>query len=156
MPSQRSLSETRYYAHPQNAFWWIIANLIGFEDSINYEEKCQRLTSANIALWDVLYDCERQGSLDSNIQRDSEQVNDFPQLLDKYPMIKLIAFNGATAKQIFMRHCADLFEERKQLTWVQLPSSSPAYASIDRQQKLQLWQEALYSVISVSTNNSLH
>ena len=143
MPSQRSLVDSRYYAHPRNAFWWIMSRLLGFAESINYHEKCQHLRSSNIALWDVLNDCQRLGSLDSNIQRDTEQVNDFDEFFKNHQNITLIAFNGAAAKQIFMRHCGITLSTLESVKTVQLPSTSPAHASLSREQKLHKWRDAL-------------
>ena len=143
MPGQRSLIETQYYAHRRNSFWWIMSHLVGFSENLNYQQRCKRLIAANYALWDVLYDCQRQGSLDSNILRSSEQVNNFEMFLSDAPSIKLIAFNGLAAKKIFMRYWSKLFENNSQLQWCQLPSTSPAHASLKREEKLELWRAAL-------------
>ena len=143
MPGRRSLSESRYYAHPQNCFWWIMSHIIGFEEGLGYQQKCKNLIDANFGLWDVLFDCDRLGSLDSNIRRSSEQTNDFSIFLDGFPSIRLIAFNGQTAKKIFMRYWQSLVEKNKHISWCLLPSSSPAYASISREEKLAAWQKSL-------------
>lgn len=147
MPSQKSLTESRYYAHPQNTFWWIMSQLFGFSTELDYEARCEQLRAHDIVLWDVLYDCVRPGSLDSRIKRDSEQVNDIAGLLYAHSSINLIVFNGGVAKQIFMRHLPEVFEQFPKIDWVQLPSTSPAHARVNRQQKLQVWREALSGVI---------
>ena len=143
MPSQRSLQDSRYYAHPQNSFWWIMSKLLGFSDGLDYEIKCRHLKLSNYGLWDVLYDCNRLGSLDSDIERNSEQVNDFDKFLKEHKDVKLIAFNGAAAKNIFMRHCSDLLRARKDIDYVQLPSTSPAHAKMNRSEKLEQWRSSL-------------
>ena len=143
MPSQRSISESAYYAHPRNAFWWIMSELLDFPEGLNYQEKLKQVRLSEFGLWDVLYDCHRPGSLDSNIQRDSEHVNDFDQFLSDYRSIKLIAFNGAAARQIFMRHCKKILEKHEHVNSVQLPSTSPAYASLSREKKLEQWRASL-------------
>jgi len=154
MPSQKSLAEGRYYAHPQNAFWWIVSQIAGFDDTLPYAAKCDKLVSARIAVWDVLYDCVRPGSLDSDIQRTSEQPNDVEGLLVNNPSIGLIAFNGTAAKKIFMRHCGNTLEQFPHIQHIQLPSTSPAHARITRQQKLTLWRDVIEPVLSgtVHTN----
>ena len=38
LPGQRSIAAQQYYAHPQNAFWKIMADLVGAGGS--YEERC--------------------------------------------------------------------------------------------------------------------
>lgn len=147
MPSRTSLSEQRYYAHPRNSFWWIMGELIGFNSDLDYFAKGEMLINSQISVWDVLVDCERAGSLDSNIVRSSEQVNDFAALFKRYPSIELIAFNGGAAKSIFMRHCGNVLIGMPNISWLQLPSTSPAYASINRNEKLQLWRSALTATI---------
>ena len=69
--------------------------------------------------------------------------NDIFSLIESVPSIGLIAFNGAAAKQIFMRHCASVLQSNAELRWVLLPSTSPAHAAMSRPQKLQAWRAAL-------------
>ena len=75
MPGQKSLQEHQYYAHPRNAFWWVMAQILNFSNELNYTQKVSKLESSGIAVWDVLFSCQRSGSLDSNIERASEVVN---------------------------------------------------------------------------------
>ena len=77
MPSQISLKKQQYYANPRNSFWWIAGKIWNFSDSLNYSHRVLKVKAAGVAVWDVLSDCDRIGSLDSNIIRDSERVNDF-------------------------------------------------------------------------------
>src|SRR3569833_1994304 len=72
MPGRASLTVGRYYAHPHNAFWKIMAALLAFDVAASYQAKVEALLSNRIALWDVLQSCSRQGSLDTSIERDSE------------------------------------------------------------------------------------
>ena len=75
MPGKESLKQNQYYAHPQNAFWKIMGELVGAHPHLPYDERLHKLTAAHLALWDVLKTCEREGSLDSDIQ--NEIPNDF-------------------------------------------------------------------------------
>ena len=143
MPSQTSLNQQQYYAHKQNAFWWLMSEIYDFPYQLDYQNRIQQLIIARVAVWDVLYDCVRPGSLDSDIDRSTEQANDIKSLLDKTPSIRLIAFNGGAAKQIFMRHCKGILQQYSYLQWQQLPSSSPAYAAMSKVDKLKNWSEAL-------------
>ena len=69
LPSERSIAVGEYYAHPRNAFWPIMRELVGARGS--YAERCTALVEAGIALWDVLKRSERPGSLDSDIRLDT-------------------------------------------------------------------------------------
>lgn len=143
MPSVQSLQREQYYANPRNAFWPIVAKLYGFSADAPYADRVAALNTAGVAVWDVLYNCVRHGSLDSNIERATEQPNDFRTFLSKYRSLRLIAFNGQAAQRIFMRHCKALTLEFKRLKITQLPSTSPAYAAMKPAQKLALWERQL-------------
>ena len=143
MPSRKSLSAHQYYANPQNAFWWIVSRIYGFDDCASYRQRVTGLTGAGIAVWDVLADAQRPGSLDSRIIRASEKANNFGDFFEQQPTTKLIGFNGTAAKQIFMRHCANVLQIHPHLRWIQLPSTSPAHAAVSKAQKLMIWRKAL-------------
>jgi hypoxanthine-DNA glycosylase len=147
MPSQISLKENQYYAHPRNSFWWIMSELFEFDLSISYLERRFALQSAGIAVWDVLHDCERKGSLDSAIVKSSERSNDFDLLFTRYPSISKVVFNGAAAQTIFARHNKQLIQLIKQtrpnFQWHRCPSTSPAHASISKHDKLKTWRLCL-------------
>lgn len=152
MPGRRSLESQQYYAHPQNLFWRFILMRITGErapqklilSQENYSEYLERLERCHIALWDVLRACIRQGSLDSAIQAQSEEPNDFSVLLKAYSSIRRICFNGQKARSVFDKKV--LPELRPQLSNIQLitlPSSSPANAAIAFEKKAEQWLAAL-------------
>ena len=142
MPGAASLAANQYYAHPQNAFWRIMGQLLGIAVDTAYPARVLALQRAGIALWDVLATCERRGSLDSAIRRDSEVANDIAALLAAHPGIRQIFFNGAAAEATFRRHHAALVQ-RVDLKFVRLPSTSPAHAALRVEQKCVLWRAAL-------------
>lgn len=132
MPGKESLRREEYYAHPRNAFWPIIFELLGKEYSDNYQTKRQLLLENGIAIWDVLKACERDSSLDSDIL--VEEPNDFDLFFSKYPNIQAIFFNGQPAARFFKKYMAS----NGKPTFL-LPSTSPAHA-IKMEQKLDKWK----------------
>jgi hypoxanthine-DNA glycosylase len=140
MPGKESLKQNQYYAHPQNAFWKIMGELVGFDPHLPYEERLHKLTVARIALWDVLASCERESSLDTHIRK--EKANDFAAFFSQHPHITRVFFNGAKAEQSFNKF---VLEKQKlpPLTCQRLPSTSPAHAGIRYEEKLGLWKEAI-------------
>jgi hypoxanthine-DNA glycosylase len=142
MPGVASLQAQRYYAHPRNAFWPIMARLLDFPDDTAYDERLRCLTRARIALWDVLASCHRPGSLDSDIDPASQVVNDFDSFLHAHPHIALICFNGSKAATTFRRQVAPTLRQHP-LRCVQLPSTSPAHAALPFDTKLARWRDAL-------------
>jgi len=143
MPGQVSLDQARYYAHPRNAFWWIMSQCFDFACSLSYIDRVSKLKSSGVAVWDVLHDCQRKGSLDNNIVRQSEVSNDFATFFRQHNTIIRTLFNGAAAEAIFRRHWVNLIDENPQIEWLRMPSTSPAHASLTREQKTIIWRNAL-------------
>lgn len=139
MPGEISLAQQQYYAHPRNAFWWIMARLLDIPQQQAYERRIVALRECGVALWDVLHRCERVGSLDSAIHQASAQANDFAQFLQTYPAIEAICFNGQSVQQMFQRHVIRGlgFQPAQQL--ITLPSTSPANARLRPEDKLAQW-----------------
>ncbi|MFC1955806.1 DNA-deoxyinosine glycosylase [Chloroflexota bacterium] len=122
MPSTESLRKSEYYANPRNQFWRIIFSLFDTALEASYTGKVSFLKERRIALWDVIKQCDREGSSDSNITRVS--TNDLATLLETYPKIKHICFNGQKAVNIFRKNVK--LNASSQITLRVLPSSSPA------------------------------
>lgn len=140
MPGQKSLEEQQYYAHPRNSFWPILYELFNTAMKSNYEERKQLLYDHNIAVWDVLNQCYRKGSLDSDIVTSSIKPNDFNAFFKKHPKIKHIFFNGSKAEQLFKKEILKNLETDKVLTFKKLPSTSPAHAAMNKDKKLSEWK----------------
>lgn len=142
MPGRASLAAAQYYAHPQNVFWRIMAELLQFDAAAPYSAKLDALKSARIALWDVLHSCVREGSLDSMIERDTQTANDFQTFLCRHAKISQVFFNGAKAQACFKQQVlANLVNHS--LSYARLPSTSPAHAALSYAQKLAAWRETL-------------
>ena len=141
MPGKRSLEMQQYYAHPQNAFWRIMAHLLKFDPELPYAERVECVLESGVALWDVLAACERPSSLDSDIVESSIIANDFPVFFGVHPLIKHVFCNGAKSFQSFQRHvCPKLNKSYADLPVTRLPSTSPAHASVTFQAKLEAWR----------------
>jgi len=147
IPGEASLAAEQYYAHPRNAFWPIMAELLGFAPDAPYAKRIQALQQANIALWDVLHSCHRKGSLDTAIENDSIEVNDLEGFFFGHPDIRLVCFNGGMAERSYHQH---VLKHGKYTTiqYLRLPSSSPAHAALSLQQKMEIWRAALAAVLA--------
>lgn len=141
MPGAASLAALEYYAHRRNLFWPILGEVLGIDPALSYAERTQRLADAGYALWDVLGACRRHGSLDSNIENDSIEVNDFATFFATHPSIDRVFCNGMTAEQCFRRHVLPGLVARFEFDVRRLPSTSPANASIPYAAKLAAWRE---------------
>ena len=92
MPGIASLAANQYYAHPRNAFWPILAETIGFDPAIPYEGRVRAVTAAGIAVWDVLQSCNRDGSLDARIDRDTLVVNEGTSTAIRFELMGVFCF----------------------------------------------------------------
>lgn len=147
MPGAASLAANQYYAHPQNAFWRIMAALLGTAAIADYETRIESLRQANIALWDVLESCVREGSMDAAIEMHSVKTNDIAALLQRQSEIHTICFNGGTAQKIFKRHVRPMLVD-SDIKYITLPSTSPAHASMSFNNKVMAWRAAIQDAMS--------
>lgn len=144
LPGQASLAARRYYAHPRNAFWPIMRAVLGLPPQAGYERCCAALCAAGFALWDVLAQGERPGSLDANIRTDTVRINDFAAFFAAHPQLQRVFFNGVTAERLFLRHVLpELGSAAAGWLLQRLPSTSPAHASLSLEEKQRQWRAAL-------------
>ena len=133
LPGEASLKAQRYYAHPQNQFWRLLGRAIG-EDlaGIDYDDRLVRLAARRIALWDVVAEASRAGSLDGAIRGATpNQVRDYAAT---HPSLRAIAFNGKTSARIGRIGLGEL----KGVELIDLPSSSPAF-TLALEEKAKSW-----------------
>jgi len=121
LPGEASLAAQRYYAHPTNQFWRLLGQAIGEElVGLDYESRLQRVAEREIALWDVVAEARRRGSLDGAIR--AATPNELADFVAAHPRLAAIAFNGRTAAAIGRRAIG----QRHGLAFIDLPSSSAA------------------------------
>lgn len=141
MPGTASLHAQQYYAHPRNAFWTLMHPLTGIAANAAYAQRCAALIDAGIALWDVLAQCERVGSLDADIVPSSTVINDFAGFFSDHADITHVFCNGTTAATLYRRRVLPTLSGRAaRLPWSCLPSTSPAHAGMTLANKQRAWQ----------------
>ncbi|MDP3301411.1 MAG: DNA-deoxyinosine glycosylase [Sulfuricurvum sp.] len=140
-PSIASFEQSFYYAHPRNAFWPIMASIFKVTLDDNETKRAFCLT-LNIGLWDVIGSCERENSSDSNLK--GIVPNDFEALLRDYPNIKVLAFTGKKAFDLFGKYFKNI-EIEKTL----LPSTSPAHAAMQQEEKMKIYKEFLDNYLAI-------
>ncbi|QHE75363.1 DNA-deoxyinosine glycosylase [Hydrogenophaga sp. PBL-H3] len=135
-PGVASLRAQQYYGHPQNHFWRILGALWAQPLlAMDYAQRVASLREHGLGVWDVYGTCEREGSLDANIQH--AELNDVAAVLRACPRLEAIAHNGGES----YRHARHT--ERLGVPVYKLPSTSPANASWSFDRKLSAWAEVL-------------
>jgi len=135
MPGIKSLEMRQYYAHEQNAFWKILFLLFDEAYSNKYKIRLDLVLNNKIAVWDTLKQCQRPGSLDSDIKH--AEPNDISSLIKDYHNIKTLAFNGKYAEKYYKKFNSPITG----INYLSLPSTSPANAGYKFTDKLNAWSE---------------
>ncbi|MGZ8135993.1 MAG: DNA-deoxyinosine glycosylase [Methylococcaceae bacterium] len=148
MPGEISLLKQQYYAHPRNAFWPIMAALFGLGVEDCYQRRKEILMANGVAVWDVLQSCNRLGSLDAKIQMESIKINDLVCFFARYGVIRHVFFNGGMAEKVYRKYVLPEVTHRfDSLRYHRLPSTSPAYASVNLEQKIEAWKVIRQDVV---------
>ena len=136
LPGAVSLARGQYYAHPQNQFWRLMGCVIDRDlVALGYESRLRALLDAGVGLWDTVAAATRKGSLDAAIRLHA--ASDLAALAGTLPELRAVAFNGGTSARIGRRQLAGV----EGIDLVDLPSSSPAYASLSFDRKLETWRK---------------
>jgi len=132
-PSIASLSKNEMYGHPLNAFWYLAGDAIGFRRSaamsptgkpyvyyhdhlrysddhiLEYSQQLERLVAKGFAMWDIVAECEREGSLDQDIQEDvANPIREFCEGTLKN-VKRIVIANGTTGAKFFVKHFKEWF-----------------------------------------------
>ena len=82
LPSVKTREVGFYYGHPRNRFFKVLSSIFNVEEPIKVIDRKNFLKEHNIALYDVIYECDICGSSDSSIK--NPIVIDIKDILTKY------------------------------------------------------------------------
>lgn len=136
LPSVKSRKQGFYYGHPQNRFWKVLSALLCCDEPVTIEEKKRMLLSHQIAVWDVIDNCDIIGSSDSSIR--NVAAADIPGLLRRTE-IKRVYANGKTAEKLYNQYIAG----QTGMQIIPLPSTSPANAAFSVEKLTEAWRVIL-------------
>ena len=135
LPSVKSREQNFYYGHPQNRFWKVLARICETEkvpESI--EEKKIFLLEHQIAVWDVIAECDIIGSSDSSIKN---VVPTDLNIILKNASIQQIYGNGGKAYTLYQKYSYPKIQREM----VKLPSTSPANAAWQIERLTESWRQ---------------
>ena len=135
MPGEKSIQLQQYYGNRGNQFWKILFAVLDEPFSNDYEAKKELLSKYNIALWNTLASCEREGSRDDKIK--SPIVNDFEHFFSIYPNIEYVFFESIAAARFYAKFA---FKSDK-VQYMTLPSTSGLNAGMSFEEKLEQWKK---------------
>lgn len=100
------------------------------------------MIACRVAVWDVLAQSVRPGSMDADIRLETAEANDFKAFFAVHRSVELICFNGQKAALLFRK-----LVEPQQISSLPrletLPSTSPAHASMSVAEKLSIWRSVI-------------
>ena len=138
LPSVKSREYGFYYGHKMNRFFPVLSRIFNEKEPITIDERKEFLNRHNIALYDVIYECDIYGSSDSSIKNPT--VIDIEDILKTYHNIKTIGVNGGKAKALFDKYLFPKIND-KNIRIVYLPSTSPANAKMSVDDLIEEYQK---------------
>ncbi|MBW3092289.1 DNA-deoxyinosine glycosylase [Bifidobacterium sp. 82T10] len=146
MPSPKSREAGFYYMHRQNRFWPVMAALFADPadpNDVPGDSPDSRRAFAlrhHVALWDVIASCDIVGASDSSIR--NAMPNDLTPIL-RGSRVTRVFTTGAKAGQLYRRLIEPgLSAAGCAVPMIQLPSTSPANASMRLPRLIDVYREA--------------
>jgi hypoxanthine-DNA glycosylase len=136
-PGNQELRKQEYYANNGNAFWRIIYELTEEVFSKNYAERIDVLKRNHMAIWDIVQFGEPVRPGASNVK--NEVPNPINEIVEMYPSVKQIIFNGQKAHDLYHKH----FTKIEGIMYEVVLSTSPANTRFSFREKLNNWKEIL-------------
>lgn len=119
LPSVKSRSAGKYYAHPQNRFWKLMSAIY----ECDTEDWKKFILSHHLALWDVIKECEIASSSDASIKK--VVPNDLS-IITRRADIEHIFLLGKKAYDLYNKYLLPVTH----IEGTYLPSPSPANATM--------------------------
>ena len=135
-PSVKSREANFFYGHPQNRFWQMLAAVYAEDAPESIAEKTSLLLRHHLALWDVIANCEIDGSADASV-REAVPV-DIARITDRAHITRVLC-NGKLAGTLYARHLQPIMG----IPALVLPSTSPANAVWTLPKLTDAWRKAL-------------
>lgn len=133
-PSVKSREQMFFYGHKQNRFWRVMAAVLEEEVPQTVPQKKALLHKHHIAVWDVIYSCDIEGSADSSIK--NVIPTDLKSIIVKTQITRVFC-NGKASGANYAKYQ----EKETHLPAVILPSTSPANAAWSLQRLVEEWKQ---------------
>lgn len=131
-----------FYANKRNQFWSIVEDVygVGLETT---DKKKKLFTKLKIAISDVIASCERTKGNHSDNNLKIVSLNNSVGNILKNNKIEKIFFSSRFAEGLYRKYFKNLISEFPKVELITLPSPSPRYAKITRQEKVALYKQLL-------------
>lgn len=127
----------------RNNFWPILESIYGVSLKRRSEME-DLLTSLDITLADIIFQCERKKSsnLDVNLTNIVYAIEDVTRIVTDHPIEK-IYFTSRFVEKHFRRIFKTIIQEHPNVKLITLPSPSPRYVLLTKNQKIKRYKKLL-------------
>jgi hypoxanthine-DNA glycosylase len=132
-----------YYGRKVNQFWPIIEKVYN-TNLPNKKSKQKLFTKLGIAIGDIIHQCERRDgtNLDSNLINIVYNTSAIKKTLQENNIQKIF-FTSRFVEKTYKTKLKELVSEFPHIELVTLPSPSPRYASMRKEEKIKRYKEIL-------------
>jgi len=132
-----------YYGVKKNQFWTLLGKVYE-RDLRDTKSKKDLLIELHMAMADIIYQCERKNSssLDGDLTNIIYAIDGIKEILDNNK-ISRIFFTSCYVENRFRRNFKDIINRYPAIDLVTLPSPSPRYVLITKEQKIKIYKELL-------------
>lgn len=132
-----------FYGSKRNQFWPILEKVYGLRLE-NRKAKQDLFTKLSMAMADIIHQCERLNgsSLDVNLTNLVYNKPAIRKLLQTNPIEKIF-FSSRFVEKEFKKKFKDLIEEFPNMNLITLPSPSPRYAAMSKEEKIRRYRQIL-------------
>lgn len=142
-----------FYANGRNHFWPIMEEVFGLE--LKTKDSQQKLfEDLNMSLADIIHSCERKddSNLDNNLTNIVFNIGGVTDIISNN-QLKKIFFSSRFVETKFKQLFKDLIEKYSQIELIYLPSPSPRYAAMSRQEKINTYKKLLPNLKSTRNHH---
>lgn len=142
-PTKPSHRYDWFYANGRNQFWPIMEEVYG--SKFETRDKQQKLFSQlEMALADIILSCERKhnSNLDVNLFNLVYNIEGITAIITKN-RLKQIFFTSKYVETVFRKHFKDILQHYPKVELICLPSPSPRYAVLSKQEKVKHYRKLL-------------